>query len=279
MLHGTGPLDRDENMPGQRLDVFNTIAHHLAAHGVASLRYDKRGCGKSTGDYFAAGQPDFVADAVAWVDWLKAEPRCDGTAMFLLGHSEGCIVAPRVSLQRPELAGLILLCPVLTPIETVLMKQAEHVERELERMVGIKGKLLRLAVRLLGSPVDKQRKLIERLKSTREPALRLGLQRIGARSLRDLMALDMHCLFDDVRCPVLALGGEKDVQCDPADVAKISARHPECEGIVVPDLTHLLRSDERAASIFGYRELLRRPIAPIVLTHIERWLVRRVHGL
>src|SRR5690349_6626940 len=55
MLPGSGPLDRDENVEGQRLDIFNTIAHHLAQAGFASLRYDKRGCGKSTGKCLEAG--------------------------------------------------------------------------------------------------------------------------------------------------------------------------------------------------------------------------------
>ena len=51
MIHGSGPMDRNENMPGQSLNVFNTIAEHLAEKGIASLRYDKRGCGKSGGNY------------------------------------------------------------------------------------------------------------------------------------------------------------------------------------------------------------------------------------
>ena len=55
MIHGTGPLDRDENLKGQRIDAFNTIAHYLAAAGIASFRYDKRGCGRSSGDYYRAG--------------------------------------------------------------------------------------------------------------------------------------------------------------------------------------------------------------------------------
>src|SRR5688572_15391124 len=87
MVHGSGPQDRDENMPGQRLDVFNTIAHHLARAGFASLRYDKRGCGKSSGDYLRAGQADLVADVLAWIDRLRVESSCSDK-LFLLGHSE-----------------------------------------------------------------------------------------------------------------------------------------------------------------------------------------------
>ncbi len=71
MIHGTGPLDRDENMPGQQLNVFNAIAHCLVEEGIASLRYDKRGCGKSSGDYYRAGHSDLINDAIHCFDTLK----------------------------------------------------------------------------------------------------------------------------------------------------------------------------------------------------------------
>ena len=59
MIHGSGPLDRNENTKSQSLNIFNTLANHLATQGIASFRYDKRGCGKSGGDYFAR-------DTVIW---------------------------------------------------------------------------------------------------------------------------------------------------------------------------------------------------------------------
>jgi predicted acyl esterase len=54
MVHGSGPLDRNGNMPGQNIDIFNMIAQHLANNRIASLRFDKRGCGKSTGNFETA---------------------------------------------------------------------------------------------------------------------------------------------------------------------------------------------------------------------------------
>ena len=70
-IHGTGPLDRDENMPGQRLDIFNTVAHYLGERGISSLRYDKRGTGASTGDYYTAGHVDLLADVLAVIDYAR----------------------------------------------------------------------------------------------------------------------------------------------------------------------------------------------------------------
>lgn len=63
LLSGSGPLDRDSNMPGQRLDIASSLAAALADAGVATLRYDKRGVGESTGDYLLASFDDETADA------------------------------------------------------------------------------------------------------------------------------------------------------------------------------------------------------------------------
>ena len=118
MIHGSGPLDRDENIDGQGLNIFNAIAHHLADNGIASVRYDKRGCGESTGNYYSAGHFDLVEDAVQWFDSLDGFEFCDQKRKYLLGHSEGCIIAPQVNLKRPAVAGMILLAPFIESLET-----------------------------------------------------------------------------------------------------------------------------------------------------------------
>jgi len=274
MIHGTGPLDRDENMSGQRLDVFNTIARRLAASGIASVRYDKRGCGRSTGNYLSAGQTDLLADAIAWIDALSTQSFCTGRSIFLLGHSEGCLIGPRASLERPHVAGLLLLCPTLAPIETVLMRQAAHIEREIDAMPAFRGSIYRLLVKLLGRPTRRQRRLIDRVVSTESTTLRVGLQPIAVKSLRELLALDARAIFEQVRCPMLLIGGAKDLQCDPADVAAIASLSDRAEAHIVPDLTHILRRDDRPPSFFGYAQLLRAPVDPKVLELIESWLKR-----
>jgi pimeloyl-ACP methyl ester carboxylesterase len=278
MLHGTGPLDRNENMPGQRLDVFNTLSHGLCELGYASVRYDKRGCGKSTGDYKRAGHADLVADAVAWVDAIRAHGWHEPGRLFLLGHSEGCLIAPQVSRQRESVAGLILLCPTIQPIEAVLMQQAAQIERELTALSGLRGIALRALTRLLGSPVETQRRLIDRLKSTTSETLRHGLRKIEARALRELIALDTHAALADVGRPMLLIGGEKDLQCQPEDVSAIAALNTGAEALVIPNLTHLLRLDPGPASILAYTGLLKQPVAPELVAIIARWLIEQETG-
>ena len=121
MLHGSGPLDRDENTKGQRLDIFNTIADALGQSGIASFRYDKRGCGKSKGE---ASRPpgstiwSRMPEPRSTHCWLAARTR----RVFLLGHSEGTLAAPVLAARRSGVGGLVLLCPTVAPIETTLWR-------------------------------------------------------------------------------------------------------------------------------------------------------------
>lgn len=273
MVHGTGPLDRDENMPGQQLNVFNTIAHHLARGGIASLRYDKRGCGKSSGDYYAAGNSDLLNDAVNWFNTLTEYDFCDANKIFLLGHSEGCILAPQVSLKRSALAGLILLCPFADDMESILIKQATHIQREFEGPPGVKGLVRRFLSRIMGMTVASQQKLIDKLKSSNVDTLGSGSQKIAAKSLRELIHLDPRALFSRVSCPMLLIGAEKDLQADPEDVRRIAElANAPVDAHVVKNLTHVLRFDEGQPSLLGSGALLNKPIEPIVLDLIAGWL-------
>jgi pimeloyl-ACP methyl ester carboxylesterase len=276
MVHGSGPVDRDENMNGQKLDVFNTLAHGLAKGGIASVRYDKRGCGASQGDYYTAGLQELVDDVTCWFDALERDARVRPDRILLLGHSEGCLIAARVSSSRTQTAGLALLCPFAQPTEDILLSQAAHIERELAAKTGLSGAVIKLATSIMGRPVANQRKLIQKLKSTSQPSLRVGLQRLPAKCLRELLSADPAQAYAGARCPLLLVGGEKDLQCDPADVARIAALAAgPVESHVVPNLTHLLRRDEQPPTILGAARLLTQPVDGEVVSLVVKWAQAR----
>ena len=97
LLSGSGPLDRDSNMPQQRLDVAAALAAALAAHGVASLRFDKRGVGASGGEYLSAGFQRETADAGAALAALRGSPSIDPERVAIAGHSVGATIAIRLA--------------------------------------------------------------------------------------------------------------------------------------------------------------------------------------
>lgn len=134
IISGSGPTDRDGNNPdGGRTDSLKRLAWVLARHNIASVRYDKRGVAASL-----AATPDernltldaYVADAVAWGNKLKADPRLG--RLIVLGHSEGALIA---SLAAPQLdaAGVISIAGTARPVDQVLRQQLSY------RLPGIDG--------------------------------------------------------------------------------------------------------------------------------------------
>ena len=260
MVHGSGPLDRNEDMPGQRLSVFNTFARRLAREGVASVRFDKRGCGVSTGDFETAGIHDAVTDVVGWIDWLVQADVCDPKRLILLGHSEGCLVAPLAIVQRPSICGAALVCPFVERVESLLMRQARQVEGELNWLL-----------RALARPVRAQSRVIERAKTSTEPTFRFRGRVINVKWLRELLAIDPAEVFRRLTCPTLLIGGAHDRQCDPDDVAK--AARLICgpvEAHVVPELTHVLRRGP--AGLLKQHRLLGNPVDEGVLDLLATWV-------
>jgi uncharacterized protein len=127
LIHGSGPEDRDETIFGNK--PFRDLAEGLASHGIAVLRYEKR-----TKEYGAkmaqmrdlTVREETVADAVAAVSLLRAEPAIDPKRVFLLGHSLGGYLMPMMLAQAPEAAGGIVLAGTARPLEDVMLDQFEY---------------------------------------------------------------------------------------------------------------------------------------------------------
>ena len=197
--------------------------------------------------------------------------------IFVLGHSEGCIIAPQMSLKRPSIAGIVLLCPFIQNMESILINQARHIQEAINNLEGIKGIIYRLLSKLMGNPVTSQRKLIDKLKSSSTPTIRIWFRKIPAKWLRELLQINSQDIFKRVTCPILMIGGEKDIQCDPADVKRIAElKEGTAEAHVIKDLTHILRVDEGKPSIFRYAELIKKPVEPVVLNVAAQWLEQKI---
>ncbi|WP_206060383.1 alpha/beta hydrolase family protein [Nitrincola alkalilacustris] len=144
MVHGSGAQDRNGNISGFNTQIFKYISDYLLERGVATFRYDKRGCGKSEGDFKVAGLSELVDDACAAIDFISQQSsQVDSKKIFLLGHSEGAVLAPEIASKREHLAGLLMLCASLRSFEEDGVKNAEVLNRDLNKMTGVKGKLAR----------------------------------------------------------------------------------------------------------------------------------------
>lgn len=275
-LHGSGPQDRNENSPHAPLNVFNAIAADLALAGMASLRYDKRGVGESTGDALSASVQDFTADAREAVRFLRRTHETVDLPVFAIGHSEGTTIALLLAEADPRLAGLILLCPQVTPMEEVLRRQAASVQAAIERLPPDQR-------RAAGIPdgFDQRRATEEMIAAVRaappeQPAITFMNQQLPARWFRSHFDLDYGTLLRGVHCPVLSLGGAKDSQLPGTDAERAAAvireHGGEATGMVVPDLTHVLRRTAGDGGVQEYGQLLQQPVDPELRALIMQWL-------
>lgn len=126
MVHGSGPHDRDETVGPNH--PFRDLAHALAERGVASLRYEKRT--RAHPEAFASGDftvdEETVDDAARAVSQLRAHAGIDPQRVFLLGHSLGAMMAPRIAERAPDLAGLILLAAPARPLQDIVVEQVRY---------------------------------------------------------------------------------------------------------------------------------------------------------
>lgn len=266
LISGSGPIDRNSDMKRMKIGVMGRIATQLAAHGIASMRYDKRGVGESDGDYRATGFLDNVDDARAALDTLRARPEVDADQVFLIGHSEGALIAAALA-DDADLAGVVLLAGTAQTGEAVLRWQAGQVAETLPRPVRLLLKLLRQDV------VRTQTKRLERIRNSTDDVIRIQGVKLNAKWFREFMAFDPSGALADAAVPVLAITGAKDIQVDPADVRRMADLvSTPFRGEIVDDVTHLLRADDGPASIRTYKKQVRRELDARVLQRLTDWL-------
>lgn len=122
LISGSGPQDRNEALMGHK--PFLVLADKLTRTGIAVLRFDDRGVGKSEGNFGAATTVDFSYDAEAAIQYLKTRKEVKTSRMGLIGHSEGGLIAPITALRNKDVAFIVMLAgPGLSGREIVLMQQ------------------------------------------------------------------------------------------------------------------------------------------------------------
>jgi pimeloyl-ACP methyl ester carboxylesterase len=214
LLHGSGKIDRNETEMGH----FLLLADLLTRNGYAVLRYDKRGVGESEGDYNSATTFDFAEDAVAALEYLKNRKDIDKKKIGLIGHSEGAIIAPIVfSEMKKDVDFMILMGGVGIKGKDILLQQektfslASGVPKEtVLKMLEKKSGYFDAAIE--GGSDDE---ITERVKAFDPEIHAAMLNTLLWKWYRTFLSLNPAQYLEQVSCPVLAITGEKDTQCEP----------------------------------------------------------------
>jgi pimeloyl-ACP methyl ester carboxylesterase len=233
LITGSGPQDRDETVAGHK--PLLVLADHLTRRGVAVLRADDRGVGQSAGDFFSATSADFAADARAGVEHLTRRKEVNPRQVGLIGHSEGGLIAPMLAAHPSDVAFVVMLAGQGLPGDEVLYLQGEKIlqaggasAERLARQRELQTQLVAL-VKAEKDPDALERKVralldAEVAKLAEENKEEAALLKAGAQSqlrmvkspwLRYFIAHDPRPTLRQVRCPVPALVGSKDLQVAP----------------------------------------------------------------
>ncbi len=294
MVTGSGAQDRDETIFKHK--PFLVIADYLSRNGIAVLRFDDRGVSKSTGNFAAATSADFVTDALAAVEYLKTRNEVDPKKIGIIGHSEGGMIAPMAASNSDDVAFIVLLAGPgmkgsdLLALQTELILKANGTPPDkVEESVKTNKAAYQIVVEQPDSALafkeleklfeDQIANLTDEEKN--KPEYSRGNFEQSVRTLlspwfRFFLKFDPAEYLENVRVPVLALNGEKDLQVPPKEnlsgieeALKI-AGNKNFKTVELPGLNHLFQNS-KTGSPNEYGEI-EETFSPNALKIIGDWI-------
>jgi uncharacterized protein len=234
LITGSGAQNRNEELMGHK--PFLVIADYLTRNGIAVFRFDDRGVGKSEAGPAGSTSADFATDAEAALNFLKKDPRINPSMIGLAGHSEGGFIAPILASRDPDVAFIVSLAGTGVSGEQIILKQAYDIskasgtnEKELKSSYALSKKLYGIIrkepdnAKAVSQMLAEVKKSLAREKKSGEETKKLtdqflaGTATITSPWFRYFLFTDPATFWKKVKCPVLALNGEKDLQVD-ADI-------------------------------------------------------------
>ncbi len=283
LVVGSGPHDRDESLMGHK--PFLVLADFLTRRGIVVLRADKRGVGKSTGDYATATTQDFASDAEAGVAYLRTRTEVNPRLIGIIGHSEGGVIAPIVAARDKDVGFIVMMAGTGVPGAKIIVEQgrliAEAGGESKEKADANAAKEWALLTLVMKDKDDKalSQDLHDALAADGVPEEQIAGQVKGLTSpwFRSFIAYDPATALSHVTCPVLALNGSLDLQVPPdlnlpaIRKALAEAGNSRVEVDELPGLNHLFQTAKTGApSEYGDIE---ETISPVALNKIATWIL------
>jgi len=266
IIPGSGPTDRDGDNPlGITAAPYRLLAEAMAVQGVSTLRADKRGMFGSKAavpDANAVTIADYASDAHQWARVLRQ--RTGAKCVWLLGHSEGALVALAAAQQPSGLCGIILASGPGRKFGDILREQL--------RANPANAPLLPMALAAIdsleaGKPVDTS--------NMPTPLLRLFAPQVQP-FVMDLMKQDPTGEAAAAKLPVLIVQGTKDLQVSTVDAEALHKAQANSEMHLLPNMNHVLKdvvSDDRAANAATYADSSL-PVDPRLVAVIAEFVKR-----
>ncbi len=300
LISGSGAQDRDETIFQHK--PFLVLADMLTRRGVVVLRVDDRGVGGSSGSIATSTSEDFAGDVEAGIALLESRSFVDGKKIGLIGHSEGGIIAPIVAARSRDVAFIVLMAGTGLPGDEILILQGRLIakamgadDKELDKQKEMQKRLFEI---MKTEPDQKKasialREVLKKQLADLSPKERKSASEIEALAetqskqlestwFRFFLTFDPRPTLAKVRCPVLALNGERDLQVPPKENLEEIAKAIKKGGNTrvatrqLPGLNHLFQTCKTGA-VAEYSQI-EETIAPAALEAIGDWIDEQVAG-
>ena len=294
LISGSGPQNRDEELLGHK--PFLVLSDFLTKNGIAVLRYDDRGIAMSKGDFKTATSADFATDVESAIAYLKTRKEINKNKIGLIGHSEGGLIAPMVASKSKEVAFIILLAGTgiqgdsLLLLQKKLIEEASGINKEdIQKGQSSNRKVFDIvnkstSLEQLNSDLTIYfKQILKDNPNTQKPAemsdddfVKLQVKQIASPWMQYFIKYNPAAALEKVKCPVLAINGEKDLQVPPKEnleaikKALTKGGNKRVATKELPNLNHLFQEcntgspDEYAT--------IEQTFSPNALTEILKWL-------
>ena len=261
IISGSGSQDRDGS--GGALGLYKKIAERLSRNGVAVLRHDDRGAGKSMMPKKPTAYRDLINDSKAAVEYLRGRKDIDSDRLMLIGHSEGGTTAAVIASEDQKIGAIILLAgATLANLDKLLLEQTLY-QKALEGALNPQDREKYPAV------VTWLLARIDEAKAGKPDATPNDMYEY----LRQHLSLNLAETYKRVKCPVLILQGERDALVLPhhaidAARALTEAGNRRVHLRIFPNLSHIFTPSSLDTGIEAAKK---GEISPELLDTIQKW--------
>lgn len=285
LISGSGPQNRNEELMGHK--PFLVMSDYLTRNGIAVLRFDDRGVGKSTGIFKTATSADFATDVEAAIEYLKTRTEINKKKIGLIGHSEGGVIAPMVAANSKDVAFIVLMAGTGVPGDEILLAQ----QTLIGRASGIDSATLaqnetinQKGFELIKSSTDDEKLKTDlaallRQNNVPENAISSAVAQTTTPWMLYFIRHNPATVLQKVKCPVLALNGSNDLQVPKENLLAI--KHALAKGgnkrittQELPGLNHLFQESKTGAPT--EYATIEQTISPAALTALLTWLQAQV---
>lgn len=294
LISGSGPQNRDEELMGHK--PFLVLSDYLTRNGIAVLRYDDRGTAKSKGIFSTGTSFDFSNDAEAAFNYLLTRKEIIPNKIGLIGHSEGGLIAPMIAARNNNVGFVVMLAGTGLSGDQIMLLQQELIARadgakesDIEKTRSTNKAVFDIVrknenpnnlnaelTNYLKTELEKDTALSNSLGMSIDDYIKSTLKQITSPWFQYFLKYDPKQALAQVKCPVLAINGEKDLQVPPKeDLAAIkkALKKGGNKNFVtkeLPGLNHLFQ-ECKTGSPDEYGEI-EQTFSPIALKEILKWL-------